>query len=41
MNNNQAMQAEHLRETIKMLVDRMEDADELMEVLDMLGYYGH
>ncbi|MDO5783438.1 MAG: hypothetical protein Q4P20_00080 [Eubacteriales bacterium] len=40
MNNNQTMQAEYLREAIKTLVDRMDDVDELTEVLDMLGYYG-
>ena len=39
--NNEHEKVKHLRETIKMLVDRMEDVDELMEVLDLLGYYGH
>ena len=38
--NNEHENAQHLRETIKMMVDRMEDVDELMEVLDLLGYYG-
>ncbi|MDD6611349.1 MAG: hypothetical protein PUE91_03995 [Clostridiales bacterium] len=38
--NNEHENVQHLRETIKMMVDRMEDVDELMEVLDLLGYYG-
>lgn len=38
--NNEHENAQHLRETIKMMVDRMKDVDELLEVLDFLGYYG-
>lgn len=38
--NNEHENAQHLREVIKMMVDRMEDVDELIEVLDLLRYYG-